>query len=158
MNFSEWILYLAVVLLSTWSPGPAVMLSMSNAVSHGLRAAAFSSLGNVVGLFVLSGAAFLGIGVALQASSALFNGLKIAGAAYLIYLGVRKWRSDERMADSTVVAAPLAAAQMQRLGFTDDIEGTLAQVSDGELMSWRSNEYLLFARVLAARGNPRGTG
>ncbi len=109
MNFSEWILYLAVVLLSTWSPGPAVMLSMSNAVSHGLRAAAFSSLGNVVGLFVLSGAAFLGIGAALQASSALFNGLKIAGAVYLIYLGIRKWRSDERMADSTVVAAPLRA-------------------------------------------------
>ena len=100
MNFSEWILYLAVVLLSTLSPGPAVVLSMSNAVSQGRRAAAYSSLGNIAGLFVLSGAAFLGIGAASQASNALFQGLKIAGAAYLIYLGIRKWRSVERPADS----------------------------------------------------------
>jgi homoserine/homoserine lactone efflux protein len=103
MNFSEWILYLAVVLLSTLSPGPAVVLSMSNAVSQGRRAAAYSSLGNIAGLFVLSGAAFLGIGAALQASNALFQGLKIAGAAYLIYLGIRKWRSDERPADSALL-------------------------------------------------------
>jgi hypothetical protein len=45
------------------------------------------------------------------------------------------------------------AAQMQHLGFTDDIEGTLAQVSVNELMSWRSNEYFVFARVLAAGEN-----
>jgi hypothetical protein len=36
------------------------------------------------------------------------------------------------------------AAQMQHLGFTDDIEGTLAQVSVNELMSWRSNEYFFW--------------
>ena len=50
-----------------------------------------------------------------------------------------------------------AAAQMQRLGFTDDIEGTLAQVSDSELMGWRSNEYFVFARVLAARGKSQSS-
>jgi homoserine/homoserine lactone efflux protein len=48
-----------------------------------------SSLGNVTGLFLLSAAAMLGLGVVLQSSALLFAALKIAGAAYLIYLGLR---------------------------------------------------------------------
>lgn len=45
-----------------------------------------------------------------------------------------------------------AVARMQNLGFTDDVDGALTQVSDSELMSWRANEYFVYARVLAALG------
>ena len=45
-----------------------------------------------------------------------------------------------------------AAARLRLLGFTDNAEDALVQVSDSELMGWRSNEYFVFARVLAARG------
>ncbi len=45
-----------------------------------------------------------------------------------------------------------AADRMERLGFTEDVDDALAQVSDSELMSWRANEYFVYARILAARG------
>ena len=45
-----------------------------------------------------------------------------------------------------------AADRMMRLGFTENVDDALAQVSDSELMSWRANEYFVYARVLAARG------
>ena len=88
-------MYLTVVLLSTLSPGPAVLLSVSNAVGLGPRASVFSSLGNVTGLLFLSAVAMTGIGAVLQSSTLVFTGLKTLGAVYLMVLGVRKWRSSE---------------------------------------------------------------
>ncbi len=93
MDPAAWWLYLPVVLLSTLSPGPAVLLSMSNAVARGLRASALSSLGNVAGLVVLSAASLAGAGAVLRSSAGLFTALKVAGAACLVYLGIRQWRS-----------------------------------------------------------------
>ena len=91
MTLSSWSLYLATVLISTGSPGPAVLLSMSNALTLGVRASAISSFGNVAGLLCLSGAALLGVGTVLQASTVAFTVLKVSGASYLVYLGIRKW-------------------------------------------------------------------
>lgn len=45
-----------------------------------------------------------------------------------------------------------AVERMERLGLTDDVDLALAQVSDSELIGLRSNEYLVYARVLAAQG------
>lgn len=45
-----------------------------------------------------------------------------------------------------------AVARMERLGFSDDVDSALENVSDSELIGWRSNEYLVYARVLAAQG------
>lgn len=93
MTLSAWLMYLTVVLLSTLTPGPAVLLAISNAIAQGPRAAAFSSLGNVVGLMLLSTAAMAGVGAILQSSTLVFAVLKTMGAIYLIYLGIRRWRS-----------------------------------------------------------------
>jgi threonine/homoserine/homoserine lactone efflux protein len=93
MTISSWMMYLTVVMLSTLTPGPAVLLSVTNAIGQGPRASIFSSLGNISGLFVLSAAAMTGIGAVLQSSTTVFTVLKAVGAGYLIYLGVRKWQS-----------------------------------------------------------------
>ncbi|MCF8209053.1 MAG: LysE family translocator [Rhodoferax sp.] len=106
MTTSSWILYLTVVVLSTLSPGPAVLLSVSNAVGLGPRASAFSSLGNVIGLFFLSAVAMTGIGAVLQSSTLVFGVLKVLGALYLVYLGIRKWHSS---ASGFEVAATVSA-------------------------------------------------
>ncbi len=45
-----------------------------------------------------------------------------------------------------------AVRGMERLGLSDDVDAALAKVSDSELIGWRSNEYLVYARVLAAQG------
>jgi threonine/homoserine/homoserine lactone efflux protein len=93
MNLSNWLLYLTVVVLTSLTPGPAVLLAISNAISLGLRAAIYSSLGNVLGLLLLSAAAMAGVGAVFKTSVLIFAVLKTFGAAYLIYLGIRQWRS-----------------------------------------------------------------
>ncbi len=47
---------------------------------------------------------------------------------------------------------PSSADRLKQLGFSDDVEAALANVSDSELMSWRANEYFVYARLLAAQG------
>ena len=82
-------MYLALVLVATSTPGPAVLFIMTNATLHGWRKASFAALGNIVGLFCLGILAVTGLGTILKASELVFNVIKYAGAAYLIYLGFK---------------------------------------------------------------------
>jgi len=93
MNLSNWLVFCSVALLTTFLPGPAVLLAISNSVSKGPRRALICSLGNVLGLFVVSGIAMAGMGVVLATSASAFMLLKFAGAGYLIYLGIKQWRN-----------------------------------------------------------------
>lgn len=89
MDIQSWLMYLTLVLVATSTPGPAVLFAVTNSTLHGWRKAAFSALGNIVGLFCLGVIAVTGLGTILQTSEVVFNIIKYAGAAYLIYLGVK---------------------------------------------------------------------
>jgi threonine/homoserine/homoserine lactone efflux protein len=93
MDLSNWLLFCGVALLTTFSPGPAVLLAISNSVAKGPRRALICSLGNALGLFIVSGVAMAGMGVVLATSATAFTALKLAGAGYLIYLGIKQWRN-----------------------------------------------------------------
>src|SRR6202521_3946936 len=71
------------------TPGPDTALIMRNALAGGPRASTFSAVGVSVGTLAWVLAATLGVGVLLERSSVAFTVLKLAGAAYLCYLGVR---------------------------------------------------------------------
>lgn len=103
MHLSNWLLFCSVALLVTFSPGPAVLLAISNAIAVGPRRAMISSMGNGFGLFIISGVAMAGMGVVLATSATAFMLLKLAGALYLVYLGIKQWRSKA----SIVAAAPV---------------------------------------------------
>ncbi len=100
MEFTTWLLFSAVALLAIMSPGPAILLAISNSLTHGKRSVYLSALGNEVGIMIVSLSAVLGLGVILQTSTLLFLIIKVIGAAYLIYLGVRQWRSTTNLFDS----------------------------------------------------------
>lgn len=110
MSFSAWLLFCALSLVTAFSPGPAVLLAVSNAATLGMRRALVSSSGNAAGVFLVSATAMLGLGALLKTSALWFGALKLAGAAYLIYLGIRQWRSRTvlfgRMEGAVAVAAP----------------------------------------------------
>jgi homoserine/homoserine lactone efflux protein len=108
MALSVWLLYCLVAQLSIASPGPAVLLAISNSLTLGLRRVALSSLGNVCGIFFVASLAMTGLGAVLKASALAFGALKLAGAAYLIYLGVRQWRSKTNLFAGGEVAAEAA--------------------------------------------------
>lgn len=94
MNPQTLLAFATVATLAILSPGPAVLLSLRNGARHGARAVIWSALGNISGVCCLSIGAMLGLGVVLKSSVALFGLLKIAGAAYLFYVGVRQLRAS----------------------------------------------------------------
>lgn len=94
MQLSTWLLFLVVTFIAVISPGPAILLSISNSIRFGISKVILSSFGNICGLFLLSTVAIFGLGAVLKTSPSVFLIIKIIGAAYLIYLGIRQWRSN----------------------------------------------------------------
>ncbi|RKS06639.1 threonine/homoserine/homoserine lactone efflux protein [Nocardiopsis sp. Huas11] len=86
-------------------PGPSVLFVVSRAIAHGRGTAVLSVLGNATGAFVLVLAAAFGVGALVAAFAPLFTVIKLAGAAYLVHLGVRTIRHRKELAAS-LGAAP----------------------------------------------------
>jgi threonine/homoserine/homoserine lactone efflux protein len=80
-----------VSLLPALSPGPAILLAISNSIRFGFWATAWSALANAAGLTLLGLAVSFGLTALMAASALAFAALKIAGAIYLAYLGIRLW-------------------------------------------------------------------
>lgn len=93
-----------IAIASTASPGPAVLLAINNGMTRGVKSVVMSSLGNIMGLFLLSSAAMIGLGAVLKTSTALFTVLKVIGAAYLIYLGYKKFTQKEAFLDEIAIS------------------------------------------------------
>ena len=102
-------LFLGFALVASFTPGPAVMLAVHNAMHFGWRRAVWSSLGNISGLLVLSSLSALGINAVLQSSASAFGLMKTVGAAYLIWLGVQQWRRAAVAPGAAAVDDPAAA-------------------------------------------------
>jgi len=81
--------YLIVATLLIVTPGPDTALVIKNALGSGWRAASMTALGIALGSLVWGLAAVLGLAVLLEKSVTAFTIFKLAGAAYLFYLGVR---------------------------------------------------------------------
>ena len=90
MDSHSILTFTLVAAIAIASPGPATLMAINNSLAHGQRSTIWSSLGNASGLFCLSAAAMLGLGALLASSEALFNAVKIIGAGYLFYLGVKQ--------------------------------------------------------------------
>ncbi len=76
-------------------PGPSVIYIVTRCVEQGRRAGLVSMLGVEAGGLVHVAAAALGISAIVASSATAFSIVKYAGAAYLIYLGVQRWRGGE---------------------------------------------------------------
>ena len=90
MDSHSILTFTVVAAIAIASPGPATLMAINNSLAHGQRSAIWSSLGNASGLFCLSSAAMLGLGALLASSEWLFNAVKLIGAGYLFYLGIRQ--------------------------------------------------------------------
>jgi threonine/homoserine/homoserine lactone efflux protein len=84
--------FLAASALITIAPGPDNLMVLSVGISRGQRAGIGFGLGCALGCFVHTLWAALGIGAVVMASEGTFTVLKMAGAAYLVYIGVMSWR------------------------------------------------------------------
>jgi threonine/homoserine/homoserine lactone efflux protein len=93
-------------------PGPSVLFVVGRTLAHGRTTALASVAGNELGEFVLAAVAALGVGSLIQRSAVLFTTMKLAGAAYLVYLGARALmqRREHAMADTLVPARTMPRA------------------------------------------------
>jgi len=86
---ASWLLFLIASIAVILTPGQDLILVMSRSLSQGSAAGVVTALGVSIGLLGHTLLAALGLSVVLQASELLFTLLKLLGAAYLLYLGVR---------------------------------------------------------------------
>jgi threonine/homoserine/homoserine lactone efflux protein len=86
-------------------PGPSVIFLVSRALSSGQRVAIFSVIGNALGEYVQVIAVAFGIGTLVEDSTLAFNGLRLLGGVYLIFLGVKTFRQRRSLAAAIGAAA-----------------------------------------------------
>lgn len=94
MSVELWLAFVVASIVLLAIPGPTVMLVVSYALGRGRHTGWATVPGVTLGDFTAMTVSLLGAGVILAASATLFTALKLAGAAYLIWLGVKLWRSN----------------------------------------------------------------
>lgn len=92
---AHWLLFLIASVAVIVTPGQDMILVMSRSLAFGTRAGVATAAGVSVGLVGHTVLATLGLGALLRTSEALFTVLKLAGAAYLLYLGLQLLRTRE---------------------------------------------------------------
>lgn len=93
MTASSWLAFMTVAAATAFAPGPAVALALGNAIRVGPRRALVGSMGNATGVLLVGWACLWIVGRVLEAAPIAFAALRVTGAAYLMYLGLRLWRS-----------------------------------------------------------------
>ncbi|HTF95548.1 MAG TPA: LysE family translocator [Cellvibrio sp.] len=92
----NYLIYVGVAAATILLPGPAVMLTINNSIQRGLFMSLSGILGIALAILVVATISATSLGVILVSSVIAFTIIKLIGAAYLIYLGVKMWRTKNR--------------------------------------------------------------
>lgn len=93
MSLHVWWLYVTAVFLISATPGPNMLHVMTQSIAHGPRRAVATMAGLMSAILLCLIASALGLGALLKASPRLFDILRYAGVAYLVWLGIKAWRA-----------------------------------------------------------------
>ncbi|WP_417434514.1 LysE family translocator [Hoeflea sp.] len=92
-------------------PGPTIIMVITQALAHGRRIAFASVLGVGLGDLLATSLSIAGAGALLAASASLFQALKFIGAAYLIWIGYKMWRTPAKIPDMSEADVPAASGR-----------------------------------------------
>src|SRR5687767_3760572 len=112
---------LVVLILLTISPGADMALVAKITLERGRRAALLATFGICSGLLVHAIASALGLSVIVATSAEAFTIVKLAGAAYLAYLGVQALRSSFRHDDAPGTVTPRRATAPYLQGLLSNV-------------------------------------
>ncbi len=93
MELNAFLAYCIAAVAIIIVPGPTVTMIVANSLRHGSRAGMLNVAGTQAGLLIWLAIAVLGLAAAIQAMGVWFDVVRIAGAAYLVWLGIALWRS-----------------------------------------------------------------
>lgn len=91
LNFNLWLAFVAATAVLALIPGPIVTLVVANSLSQGARAGVMNVLGTLAGNAILLAVGGFGMAWVLAVLADWFDLLRWAGAAYLVYLGIKQW-------------------------------------------------------------------
>ncbi|ASP33807.1 LysE family translocator [Labrenzia sp. VG12] len=104
MTLELYLAYVVATLVVLAIPGPTIMLVVSYALTQGRKSAFASVMGVGLGDATAAVASLLGLGAVLATSATAFSLLKWIGAAYLIWLGIKMWRTPSQALSPQKVA------------------------------------------------------
>lgn len=113
---------MAVHVVVMVSPGPNFLVVTQTAISRSRREGVITALGVSCAAFLWSSAALLGVSLLFETTAWLYQGMKLLGGAYLIYLGIRSWRhagNPPRL--SAEVLSALSSWRSFRVGFVTNL-------------------------------------
>jgi len=125
MSIETWIAFAIATELILIIPGPSVLLVVAYALSRGQAAGLKCVLGCSTGAAFAFVAAFAGLGALLAASSMAFTAVKLVGAAYLVYLGIKMWRSKPK---DLALSDPSGAADTKKWRNSPYLHGLVTTV------------------------------
>lgn len=114
---SHLLAFIAASVVIIVIPGPSVLFTIGRALALGRVGGLLSVLGNALGMLPVIGAVALGVGAIVAQSVVLFTIVKIAGALYLVYLGVQAIRHRKDAARGNGAALPRSHARQLAEGF-----------------------------------------
>ena len=95
MEWSTWLVYISVISILIFSPGPSALLCIADGVKFGNKKTIPTILGGAIAALILMSISAVGLGAILAASEHLFFVIKMLGALYLIYLGWSAWKEGK---------------------------------------------------------------
>jgi threonine/homoserine/homoserine lactone efflux protein len=93
MEFHVYLAFVVATAIMIALPGPSVLLTVAHSISFGWKPALSTVAGETMGIAVQLAVAAIGLTSLLNAVAEAFEWLRWAGAAYLVYLGIKQWRS-----------------------------------------------------------------
>jgi threonine/homoserine/homoserine lactone efflux protein len=106
MPLELYLAYLAACVLIAIIPGPTVSVIIANSLRHGARAGMLNVAGTQLGLALMMLTLVVGLSSVIAAMGWLFDWLRYAGAAYLVWLGSKLLRSPDLVAEAGAVSTP----------------------------------------------------
>lgn len=95
-------MFVMMAVMTILSPGPGVLKSLTNALSYGMKPAFIGIAGLACGVFCVACLSATALGAVLARSASVFNLIRLCGAAYLAYTGVKLWRIRPAIAGNAI--------------------------------------------------------
>lgn len=117
MALDTWFLFLLTSLGMSLSPGPNGLLALTHGAMHGNRKTLFTIIGGILGFTIVIAMCLFGIGALLKSSLVWLTALKWIGGTYLIWLGIKLWRSPAASYENATVTQDSHGWPLFREGF-----------------------------------------
>jgi len=117
MSLEIWLAFFLAATIILVIPGPTIILVVGQAIAHGGKAVIPLVAGVTLGDFTAMTLSILGLGAILKASATLFSVLKLIGAGYLLYSGIKLWRSNPKDRENSFSTTKASNRELFRSAF-----------------------------------------